>query len=199
MSKDKEIEGMAAAAAPEEGKPEEKPAKGNRGRMRREEKEAVKRQLREMRLRGIDRGMCRTVLNLSRRQYEVLTTEIRNENVQSVKEAGIQSIGERLAELDMIKEYAIDAWHTADLDSNKIGFLNNAIKAIEARHKLMVEFGLVEAVKVEAQEEARKAKDTGRMTLGELEEEQQRILESLRKRNVDGRFDALLEAKDAKA
>jgi hypothetical protein len=197
MGDDKEIiESMAAAG---KGNTEEKPARKNRGKMRREEKEAVRRQLREMRLRGIDRGMCMTVLILSRRQYEILMSEIRDENIQTVKDAGIESIGEKLAELDMLKEYAIDAWHGAKTESNKVGFLNNAIKAIETRHRLMVEFGLVEAVKTEAQEEKRKARNTRDMTLEELEEEQKRILESLKRRNIDGRFDALLEAKDAKA
>lgn len=176
---------------------EEKPGKmKTRGKMTRNERALVKEQMRDWMIRGrLDKGTAITLLKISGRQYDRLLSEIKKENVLVVKEVGVDFIGEKIKELDKIKEQAMDAWHGAENENAKAGFMNSALKAIDLRNKFMESLGLMNVPKLEAEEEIRKAKTAKRMTREELEERQKRIIRAMRKRSsVDGRFKIILDA-----
>lgn len=177
----------------------EKPTgkKRTRGRMSREERESVRVQLRVALSRGGDKETCMNLFQLSQKQFKTLMAEIRKENIRTVQEVGADFIGGTIRELIRLKELVTNDYYLAkdDNPNAKIGYMNNITKIETVLFDFMKDFGVMEGAKIDAAEEVRRAKDILARTPEEYEEEERKILESLSKRNKDGRFDKLLKGR----
>lgn len=173
---------------------EAEPGERKHRRLKAGEREQYRERVAEYRLQGFEYNTIAEGLGLSVKQVRKLDEEAQQDDVEKIEDPDIGEVAvRRRLLLTLIKEAVVAAYSSKG--NVKTGFLNSVKGLMDSLGKLEAEAGITDRRKASLETIMRRRASRRDMTREELNEEQDRLVEQLR-RNGDPRFKFVRTSKE---